>query len=72
MTTQGAPRDDELASVRAELAAKKAVLQRIRDHARLLMGDKRMRIAGELLLRDIDRWEKEEDEKAGLARSGSR
>lgn len=57
---------------RAELEEKKAVIERIRAHIALWKGDKRLRIAGEILLRDIQRFEQEEAEKTQRGDRGSR
>lgn len=41
-----------------------AVIRRIKEHIGLWKHDKRLKIAGEILLRDIERIEKEERERA--------
>ncbi len=51
-----------------KLEERKAVIERIRAHIALWKGDKRLRIAGEILLRDIERFEREEAEKTRSGR----
>lgn len=52
--------DDEVRALRAALAQKQAVIDRIKAHVGLWKQDKRMRIMGEILLADIERIEREE------------
>ena len=47
----------------AALAEKEAVLTRIKEHFGVWTRDRRMRIMGEMILRDIERFEREEAEK---------
>lgn len=52
--------DDELARLRAALAEKTAVVQRIKEYVGVWTQDKRMRVMGEIVLREIERIEREE------------
>lgn len=57
--------DDELRALKAQVEAQRAVIARIRKYFEPWLHDRRMRISGEIVLREIDRIEKEELEKAG-------
>lgn len=52
--------DEQARALHAALEEKEAVLTRIKQHVAVWLQDKRMRIAGEILLRDIERIENEE------------
>lgn len=47
------------------LAEKEAVLRRLREYFGVMQRDKRMKVMGEILMRELARIEEEEREKAG-------
>ena len=55
--------DDEARALRATIEEQRAVIERIRTHVGVWLHDKRMRIAGEILLAEIDRIQAEEAER---------
>lgn len=54
---------DERAKLLAERDEARAIVARIKEHIGLWTLDKRLRIAGEIILRDIQRFEAEEAER---------
>ena len=57
------PLDEQARSWRAKHDEARAVVERIKRYVEPWMNDKRMRIMGGILLREIERVEKEEAEK---------
>ena len=57
--------DDELRALRAKVEEQRLVIARIRKYFEPWLHDKRMKVSGEIVLREIDRIEKEEAERAG-------
>lgn len=51
---------DPPASLYEQARIQHAVIERIKQHVGLWKSDKRLRIAGEILLRDIETFEREE------------
>ena len=56
--------EDELRALRAELDAQKAVLARVKQYVSFWLQDRRMKVSGEILLKEIARYEREESERA--------
>lgn len=62
--------DDELRALRAKVDEQRAVIERIKRYFQPWLQDKRMRISGEIVLREIARIEAEEAAKAGKPSGG--